>query len=66
VLARISVPTLMIVGELDLPDFRNIAQRIAAGMPHVTLRTMPNAGHMANLEAAGEFNDLVLEHLRRN
>ncbi|HTD72984.1 MAG TPA: alpha/beta fold hydrolase [Steroidobacteraceae bacterium] len=66
VLARISVPTLMIVGELDLPDFRNIARRIAAGMPHVTLRTLPNAGHMANLEAPGEFNDLVLEHLRRN
>jgi pimeloyl-ACP methyl ester carboxylesterase len=66
VLARISVPTLMIVGELDLPDFRNIARRIAAGMPHVTLRAMPNAGHMANLEAPDEFNDLVLEHLRRN
>jgi 3-oxoadipate enol-lactonase len=66
VLATISVPTLMIVGELDLPDFRNIAQRIAADMPNVTLRTMPTAGHMANLEAPREFNDVVLEHLRRN
>ena len=66
VLATISVPTLMIVGELDLPDFRNIAQRIAADMPHVTLRTIAKSGHMANLEAPREFNDLVLEHLRRS
>jgi 3-oxoadipate enol-lactonase len=65
VLARISVPTLMIVGEFDLPDFRNIARRIAAGMPLVTLRTLPKSGHMANLESPREFNDLVLEHLRR-
>jgi pimeloyl-ACP methyl ester carboxylesterase len=66
VLGTISVPTLMIVGELDLPDFQTIAQRIAAGMPHVTLRTIAKAGHMANLEAPREFNDLVLEHLRRS
>jgi 3-oxoadipate enol-lactonase len=66
VLATISVPTLMIMGGLDLPDFRNIAQRIAADIPHVTLRTLLNAGHMANLEAPHEFNQLVLEHLRRN
>jgi pimeloyl-ACP methyl ester carboxylesterase len=66
VLTTISAPTLMMVGELDLPDFRNIAQRIAADMPNVTLRTLPAAGHMANLEAPREFNDLVLEHLRRS
>ena len=66
VLAKITVPTLMIVGELDLPDFQIIAQRIAADMPHVSLRTLANAGHMANLEAPREFNELVLEHLSRS
>ena len=65
-LATIAVPTLMIVGELDLPDFQTIAQRIAADMPNVTLRTITNTGHMGNLEAPREFNDLVLEHLSRN
>jgi len=64
-LARIAVPTLMIVGELDLPDFQTIARRIADGMPHVTLRRIANAGHMSNMEAPREFNDLVLDHLRR-
>ncbi len=63
VLSRISIPTLMIVGERDLPDFQTIAQRVAAQMPNVQLRTLPRAGHMSNLEAPQEFNRLVLEHL---
>ncbi|HEX3603849.1 MAG TPA: alpha/beta fold hydrolase [Steroidobacteraceae bacterium] len=66
VLARIAVPTLMIVGELDLPDFQSIARRVAADMPRVTLRAIPKAGHMVNMEAPREFNELVLEHLRRS
>jgi pimeloyl-ACP methyl ester carboxylesterase len=65
ILASIAVPTLMIVGQLDLPDFKDIAQRIASHMPQATLRTIPKAGHMANMEAPREFNELVLEHLRR-
>ncbi|HEY2780972.1 MAG TPA: alpha/beta fold hydrolase [Steroidobacteraceae bacterium] len=65
ILASIAVPTLMIVGELDLPDFQDIAQRIASGMPQATLRAILAAGHMANMEAPREFNQLVLEHLRR-
>jgi 3-oxoadipate enol-lactonase len=66
VLATISIPTLMIVGERDLPDFQKIAKRVAAAMPAVQLRTIPGAGHMSNMEAPEEFNRLVLEHLARN
>jgi pimeloyl-ACP methyl ester carboxylesterase len=66
VLARISIPTLMIVGERDLPDFQKIAERVAKEMPLVQLRTIPGAGHMSNMEAPEEFNRLVLEHLARH
>jgi 3-oxoadipate enol-lactonase len=66
VLPGISIPTLMIVGERDLPDFQTIARRVAKDMPNVELRTIPEAGHMSNLEAPQEFNRLVLEHLRRH
>jgi 3-oxoadipate enol-lactonase len=66
VLPGISIPTLMIIGERDLPDFQTIAQRVAQDMPNVELRTIPGAGHMSNLEAPREFNRLVLEHLRRH
>jgi 3-oxoadipate enol-lactonase len=63
VLSTIAVPTLMIVGERDLPDFQDIAQRVVQGMPNVRLCTIAGAGHMSNMEAPEEFNRLVLEHL---
>jgi pimeloyl-ACP methyl ester carboxylesterase len=65
-LAAISVPTLMIVGERDLPDFQVIARRIVRGMPNAQLRTIAGAGHMSNMEAPEEFNRLVLEHLAQH
>ncbi len=63
-LATVSCPTLVILGELDLPDFTNIAQRLAAEIPEAVLRTIPDAGHMANMEAPALVNDLLLAHLR--
>lgn len=65
VLPTISIPTLMIIGERDLPDFQNIALRLATGLPDVRVHTIPRAGHMSNMEAPEEFNRLVLEHLGR-
>jgi pimeloyl-ACP methyl ester carboxylesterase len=66
VLSTLSVPTLMIVGERDLPDFQSIAQRVAKAMPQVQLRTIAGAGHMSNMEAPQEFNRLLLEHMARH
>jgi len=66
VLPAISIPTLMIIGERDLPDFQAIAQRVAKSMPNVRLRSIPGAGHMSNMEAPEEFNRLVLEHIGRH
>jgi pimeloyl-ACP methyl ester carboxylesterase len=65
-LSSIDIPTLMIVGERDLPDFQDIARRVAAGMPNVQLATVADAGHMSNMEAPEEFNRLVLDHLARH
>jgi pimeloyl-ACP methyl ester carboxylesterase len=66
VLATISAPTLVIVGERDLADFQTIAARVAREMPNVQLRTLANAGHMSNMEAPEEFNRLVLDHIGQN
>jgi pimeloyl-ACP methyl ester carboxylesterase len=62
-LSTILVPTLVIVGALDLPDFQAIARRLAGEMPRASLRMIPNVGHMSNLEDSHEFNQLVLAHL---
>ena len=64
-LAAITCPTLVLVGELDLPDFRAIAQRLAAEIPHAALHILPGVGHMANMEAPDAVNELLLAHLRR-
>jgi 3-oxoadipate enol-lactonase len=64
-LSSISIPTLVLVGELDLPDFQAIAQRLAREIPQAELRTIGGSGHMSNMEAPKLFNEIVLQFLRR-
>lgn len=64
-LPTISVPTLVLVGKLDLPDFQSIARRLAQELPQAELRILAGAGHMSNMEAPRMFNDLVLHYLQR-
>jgi 3-oxoadipate enol-lactonase len=64
-LAGISIPTLIVVGEFDLPDFQTIAQRLARDLRQAELRTIAGAGHMSNMEAPKLFNELVLQYLQR-
>lgn len=63
-LATLQCPTLVLIGELDLPDFQAIARRLAAEIPRATLHTIAGAGHMASMEAPDAVNARVLAHLR--
>jgi 3-oxoadipate enol-lactonase len=63
-LPSLAARTLVIVGDLDLPDFKEIAQRLSSGILHSTLCEIPGAGHMSNMEAPAAVNDRLLEHLR--
>jgi 3-oxoadipate enol-lactonase len=63
-LAGISIPALIMVGELDLPDFQAIARRLARDL-QAELRTIAGSGHMSNMEAPAVFNELVLQFLQR-
>lgn len=64
-LAEIRAPTLVIVGERDVPDIRRTADLLAAGIPNATQLVMPNAGHLPNVEAPAEFNRAVAGFLDR-
>jgi 3-oxoadipate enol-lactonase len=64
-LSSITVPTLVLVGEMDLPDFQAIARRIGKELPGAELRTIVGSGHMSNMEAPRQFNELALEFLQR-
>jgi 3-oxoadipate enol-lactonase len=62
-LAEITVPMLVIVGERDHPDFRAMAQLLASEIPGAELVTLAGVGHMANMEAPDQFNEIVLSFL---
>ena len=61
-LHKIGAPTLIIVGEHDLPD----AHMIAATLEQIRNAhkvVLPGVGHMANMENSAEFNQAVLNFL---
>lgn len=62
-LEEICTPTLVVVGERDLPDIHAIADLLEARLPTVQRAVLPGVGHMANLEAPEQFNALVREFL---
>ena len=62
-LATLDMPTLVIVGERDLPDFQAIADLVHQRVPHATKAVIPGVGHMSNMEDPARFNERVLEFL---
>ena len=60
----LSVPTLVVAGELDQPDILAIGDRLAKEIPGAQHATIPDAAHAPNLEQPEEFDRLVLEFLR--
>jgi len=62
-LQEIRVPTLIIVGERDLPDFHIIADILNKKIQNSKTITLKGAGHMSNMETPSEFNEAVLSFL---
>ena len=64
-LADVQVPTLLVNGSLDDPSFLALAEEMQRQMPRADQILIPGAGHMVNMEAADEFNAVLLDFLRR-
>jgi len=64
-LRKISVPTLVMVGEHDILKPRKYSEIIASQIPGAELVVVPNSGHALCLEQPGVFNALVLGFLAR-
>ncbi|MFJ9418999.1 alpha/beta fold hydrolase [Streptomyces sp. NPDC101227] len=62
-LSRITVPTLVVVGEEDEFTPVSDAELIADRVPHASLKVIPQAAHMPNLERPEEFNAALQEFL---
>ncbi|MGZ4333972.1 MAG: alpha/beta fold hydrolase [Gaiellaceae bacterium] len=62
-LQSLAVPTLVVVGERDKPDFLAIAQHLGEAIPDAELAIVPGAGHLVGLDEPEELNALLLEFL---
>ena len=63
VLPTIAVPTLLLYGEEDQRSPLSVAKRMHEAIPGSSLVTLPDVGHMSNIEAPERFNAAVREFL---
>jgi 3-oxoadipate enol-lactonase len=62
-LAAITARTLVVSGDLDLPDFTEIAASLTERMRSARWERLDWAGHLPSVEDPGRFNPLLLEFL---
>jgi pimeloyl-ACP methyl ester carboxylesterase len=63
-LGDIKVPTLLVVGDRDVPSIRAMVDTLAKSIASARKIVIPGAGHMVNMEKPAEFDRAVLEFLR--
>ena len=59
-LAELRMPTLVLVGELDIPDFQIIAEVLAGNIVGARLQVIADSGHIPPLEQPEAFNQALL------
>ena len=64
-LGAVRAPTLVLVGERDLPDFHRMSERLERDIPGARRATIAGAGHMANMEAPDAVNKALGGFLNR-
>jgi len=62
-LGEISVPTLVVVGDLDRPEMLQIADKLESEIPGARRETIHGAAHVPSMERPEEFDRIVLEFL---
>jgi 3-oxoadipate enol-lactonase len=65
-LKEIRVPTLILVGDADIPDVHAHAGAIEAGIPGSKRVIITDAGHLMYLEKPEEFSRLVITFIEAN
>jgi pimeloyl-ACP methyl ester carboxylesterase len=62
-LGEIAVPALVLCGEHDVPDFRDIAAMVAASIAAGRLETVPGAAHLPSMEQPELVEELLVPFL---
>jgi 3-oxoadipate enol-lactonase len=62
-LGELAAPTLVVTGDLDVPDMQAIADRLVAEIPGGRRERIAGAAHLPSLEQPAVFDALALEFL---
>jgi 3-oxoadipate enol-lactonase len=62
-LEEIRVPTLVMIGEKDIPSFQSLSEIVAKRIPHTKKIVVPGAAHMINMEQPEMFNHILMDYL---
>ncbi|AUN33171.1 alpha/beta fold hydrolase [Niveispirillum cyanobacteriorum] len=65
-LATITCPSLVMVGDLDTPSRMAAAHRLCQGLRRAAMQVFVRAGHMANISHAAAVNQAIIEYVTRN
>jgi len=65
-LREIRIPTLILVGDADIPDVHAHAGAIEAGIPGSKRVIIPETGHLMYLEKPEEFSRAVITFIDSN
>lgn len=63
-LDQVRVPTLIIVGDADVPNIVRLADELTQGIPNARKIVLPDTAHMVNLERPEELNQIVSKFLQ--
>jgi pimeloyl-ACP methyl ester carboxylesterase len=62
-LEQVTAPTLVIVGDRDVPDIQHAVDMLAARIPVAKKVVMHNTAHLPSVELPGEFNQILGDFL---
>jgi pimeloyl-ACP methyl ester carboxylesterase len=65
-LQEVRIPTLLLVGDADIPDVHAHAGAIEAGIGRSRREVVENVGHIMYLEKPAEFSRLVIGSIEQN
>jgi len=65
-LEEILIPTLVVVGELDLSAVVDHAKLLAEKIPHARIEVVPGTAHMLSMEKPEIFNELVQQFVEHS
>ena len=65
-LNEIVVPTLILVGEYDIPDVHAVSGALSNGIPNSRRYVIQDAGHIIPMEQPAQFNQTIVDFIQAN